>query len=572
MKHWLFQVMYDSYPQSWKGMIEMGIAAQHYPLSRNWDNAKRNNNALSKLGKGDFIVASFKDHRFAGYGKLKSDFYVRGPSLRIPHLISGELMEFHERFDCEWTIIPFDRNRPFIRCDDVKRQGFDIDMMRGQCVKQIDENTFEALKLRLDNSGAKKELPTYKEISNANVVESLRKYWLWVTSNEIVNKANLAPSKSTRIGWTCDENTEPGDLVLLYCTSKGRTVKGSHKSAFCYLVQAKTKAYDGGEKWSHWREQGWKWACDYKILYEFENPVGFKDLKQRDSEFKGWEAYKRNNFQGTSFGIPEDIWNKLDQMASEKNPSYPGYRKFIAMPVSSFDSKMKFTANEYASAFQNLQIAPHQMQMLLVNYFAPNRTLTASTMANAMGYDHYTAANLHYGTLGGLVGEKLGWNPLPEFKVNVLVDFEKPGEEWSWIMKPAVAKAIEHLGWIEATSTIPEEVDVSENKPIYEGAVRKVSVNAYERSNIAREKCLHHYGCKCTVCGMKLSDFYGEIAQGYIHVHHLRQLSEINSEYQIDPIADLRPVCPTCHSIIHLGTPPYSIEEVKEFIKSQRGI
>jgi hypothetical protein len=279
MKYWLFQVMYDSYPKSWEDMIEMGIAAQQYPLSLNWDNAKRNNNALKRLKEGDVIIASFTDHRFAGYGTLKSDFYVGGQSLRIPHLFSDELMEFHERFDCDWTIIPLDRSRSFIRCDDIKKQGFDIDMIRGQCVKQVDENTFKALKLRLDNAGAIRGLTAIEVNNEANKVEKPHKYWLWVTSNEIVNKADLTPSERIRIGWTCDERTEPGDLVLLYCTSKGRTVKGSHKSAFCYLVQAKTKAYDGGEKWPHWRDQGWKWACDYKILYEFGSPVGFKDLR-----------------------------------------------------------------------------------------------------------------------------------------------------------------------------------------------------------------------------------------------------------------------------------------------------
>lgn len=78
------------------------------------------------------------------------------------------------------------------------------------------------------------------------------------------------------------------------------------------------------------------------------------------------------------------------------------------------------------------------------------------------------------------------------------------------------------------------------------------------------------YGCQCSVCGVVLSGIYGEIAQGFIHVHHLRQLAEVNAEYEVDPIVDLRPVCPTCHSIIHRKTPPYSIEEVQESIKSQR--
>jgi len=193
-------------------------------------------------------------------------------------------------------------------------------------------------------------------------------------------------------------------------------------------------------------------------------------------------------------------------------------------------------------------------------------------MAKAMGYDHFSAANLHYGILGGLVGEKLGWNPLPEFKVNVLVDFKEPDEsnkDLQWIMKPAVAEAIELLRWAEEQPTIPEEAD--EIDPIYEGAVKRISVNARVRSNTARQKCKLHYGCKCAVCGIILSEIYGEIAQGHIHFHHLRQLSEINSEYQVNPIVDLRPVCPTCHFIIHLRKPQhYSIEEVQELIKSQQ--
>ncbi|OQZ00398.1 MAG: hypothetical protein B6D35_06675 [Candidatus Brocadia sp. UTAMX2] len=100
--------------------------------------------------------------------------------------------------------------------------------------------------------------------------------------------------------------------------------------------------------------------------------------------------------------------------------------------------------------------------------------------------------------------------------------------------------------------------------------VRSISINAYERSVVAREKCILHYGFMCSVCKVVLADVFGEVAQGYIHVHHLRQLSEINTEYQFDPIQDLRPVCPNCHTIIHMRNPPYTIEEVKNFIAESR--
>ena len=84
-------------------------------------------------------------------------------------------------------------------------------------------------------------------------------------------------------------------------------------------------------------------------------------------------------------------------MASERDPSYPGYRKFIAMPGSLSGTKRDFTASEYVSAFHNLQLAPHYMQMLRTHYYAPNQTLTATMMAKAVGYENFNAANLHYG-------------------------------------------------------------------------------------------------------------------------------------------------------------------------------
>jgi len=393
-----------------------------------------------------------------------------------------------------------------------------------------------------------------------------RQYWLWVTRPEYYlddngkDRADLDPNSEfdSEGWWPCHKETKKGDLVFLWRAKLKRDIG--------YLIQAEGAAYRFPNDEDS--NNGWKYRCNYRVLYKFENPITTKDLRD-DSYFNDWSPLKIN-FQGSVFLIKERYWNRLNQIAIRKNPDY---NEIINQIFSvSINAKTDFTVSDYVFAFYNLQVTPHHRKMLLANYYSPNRTLTATMMASTMGYDHYSAANLHYGKLGGLVGEKLGWNPLPKFKINVLVDFEKPGKEWLWIMKPAVAEAIELLGWNEDASTIPEEVVVNETKPIYEGALRKVSVNAYERSSIARAKCLLHYGCKCTACGRILSEVYGDVAQGHIHVHHLKQMSEINSEYQIDPITDLRPVCPTCHSIIHLRTPPYSIEEIQKMIESQRNI
>jgi hypothetical protein len=36
----------------------------------------------------------------------------------------------------------------------------------------------------------------------------------------------------------------------------------------------------------------------------------------------------------------------------------------------------------------------------------------------------------------------------------------------------------------------------------------------------------------------------------------MRELSQVPPGYKVDPINDLRPVCPNCHAMIHRGTGP----------------
>ena len=112
---------------------------------------------------------------------------------------------------------------------------------------------------------------------------------------------------------------------------------------------------------------------------------------------------------------------------------------------------------------------------------------------------------------------------------------------------------------------LPEEI--SETEGSYEGARRRISVNTYERNRTVRDKCLQHYGTRCAVCAQDMSEIYGPEATGLIHVHHLKPLSEIKEDYQVNPITDLRPVCPNCHAVIHRRKPPYKIEEVKGFLE-----
>jgi predicted HNH restriction endonuclease len=114
-----------------------------------------------------------------------------------------------------------------------------------------------------------------------------------------------------------------------------------------------------------------------------------------------------------------------------------------------------------------------------------------------------------------------------------------------------------------------EELSPSSNGYM-EGAARAIVVNAYERNRRARERCIRHYGRTCAVCAFDFSARYGEPAAGYIQIHHIVPIAKIRKEYRLNPIADLRPVCPNCHAVIHRREPPFSIDEVRQMLRDVR--
>jgi hypothetical protein len=87
--------------------------------------------------------------------------------------------------------------------------------------------------------------------------------------------------------------------------------------------------------------------------------------------------------------------------------------------------------------------------------------------------------------------------------------------------------------------TLPEEIPSSTT--VIDGAVRTITVNAYERDPQGRERCIAAHGYACSVCNFDFGDRYGPVAAGFIHVHHLRPLSEIKEAHEVDPVSDLRP-------------------------------
>lgn len=139
-------------------------------------------------------------------------------------------------------------------------------------------------------------------------------------------------------------------------------------------------------------------------------------------------------------------------------------------------------------------------------------------------------------------------------------------------ISPEIIEELESV-WFNFLNIEKSRNRFDREKPINsfsEGATSYVSVTRYERNPFARKACLEHYGYTCIICDFNFEKFYGEVGKGLIHVHHLFEISSQKSEHKIDPIIDLRPVCPNCHAIIHRKKPSYTIEEIRKMVKLNR--
>lgn len=130
------------------------------------------------------------------------------------------------------------------------------------------------------------------------------------------------------------------------------------------------------------------------------------------------------------------------------------------------------------------------------------------------------------------------------------------------INKATKEKAQYFLNQNNISIIYPDEI---EENDLFEGAKKQIIVNIYERNVHAREECIKKYGYQCVICQFDFEKTYGEIGKSFIHVHHIKPLSEIDDRYVINPIEDLRPVCPNCHAMLHKRKPAYSIAEIKNY-------
>lgn len=217
------------------------------------------------------------------------------------------------------------------------------------------------------------------------------------------------------------------------------------------------------------------------------------------------------------------------------------------------------------------QLTEPQRLVLGALLYAPSHSSSAGQLRIILGFSAVIQVNAAMGQVGRKIFNLLRSHPdgLPDGEFewwHVIATGEHvPNLGFVWSLRDEVVDALLACGMSSTGTTGPDEV--SSQFKYVEGAVRSVVVNAYERNPVARARCIAAHGVVCAVCHFNFKSVYGEAADGYIHVHHLRPLATLAQEYEVDPVNDLRPVCPNCHAVIHLVNPPYTLEQVQAMLQ-----
>ena len=148
-----------------------------------------------------------------------------------------------------------------------------------------------------------------------SLAQSSTQHWLWVTRPKHYELLSPWPDSGWDGWWTCDEETQKGDIALLYRTSPRSDI------AYIFLVKSNPYSLAGDPEAE---ELGWMWECEYTCLAALEHPVPFKALKSCEelSEWKALRAWFRG--RGGTWEIPDEVRPDLYELIASSNPALSG--------------------------------------------------------------------------------------------------------------------------------------------------------------------------------------------------------------------------------------------------------
>ncbi|MEI6104169.1 MAG: HNH endonuclease [Methanothrix sp.] len=121
-------------------------------------------------------------------------------------------------------------------------------------------------------------------------------------------------------------------------------------------------------------------------------------------------------------------------------------------------------------------------------------------------------------------------------------------------------------------STIDADLDSilaeEEKEDLFEGIKGQRFINFYERNKKLRKKAIAIHGFKCMACDFDFKQRYGARGENFIEVHHLKPVSTLEKETNVDPKTEMAVVCSNCHRMIHRKKDEVlSLDELRKIIR-----
>ena len=138
-----------------------------------------------------------------------------------------------------------------------------------------------------------------------------------------------------------------------------------------------------------------------------------------------------------------------------------------------------------------------------------------------------------------------------------------------WKYQGELLREIHERKFPVAKAPVPSRKASKAPSTVPEGAEQKDFATRYERDPKNRKAAIEWHKTRCFGCGKTMEEMYGEIARDRIHIHHVNPISKARGGRP--NINDLVPLCPNCHTVVHLQKPvPLSINELKALIRKNR--
>lgn len=230
--------------------------------------------------------------------------------------------------------------------------------------------------------------------------------------------------------------------------------------------------------------------------------------------------------------------------------------------------------SDYVNAINGIHdsLSDRGLKVLRFQFQQPGRAVTSQDIRDHFGYSSIGASNLLYGNLGKQFAAALPMQTEPEGSSRTrywkaLATGDGSGEHFIWIMRPELANALVQTNLVDPSTdglVMVPDVDVhAASFSAVEGR-RKLVIHLIRERNrsIVAAKKSSAESLACEICGFDTTVVYGE---EYCEVHHLTPLSELQEDAETS-LDDLAIVCANCHRIIHLYSPPLTLDQVREKI------